>query len=156
MNPTLAINGDRAESEEHIQQLSEQIAELERNNMLLEEALCRNTRMFEALLGNGRDGITLTGPDMRIVRVLKGLTGIDADVLIGKPIDSLAVPDDREIISDAYRQLLQGRSGRIRIAVRVPRADGTIVLHTAVLTDTLDDPNVQGIVWNYSTHPFLE
>jgi len=133
MNPTLAINGDRAESEEHIQQLSERIAELERNNMLLEEVLCRNTRM-----------------------VVKGLTGIDADVLIGKPIDSLAVPDDREIISDAYRQLLQGRSGRIRIAVRVPRADGTIVLHTAVLTDMLDDPNVQGIVWNYSTHPFLE
>lgn len=156
MNPNPGIDSDRAESEEHIQQLSERVAELEQDNMLLEEVLRRNTRMFEALLSHGQDGITLTGPDMRIVRVVKGLTGIDAAGLIGRPIDTLAVPEDRQIVSDAYHQLLQGHCGRIRIAVRAPQADGTIALYKATLSDMLDDPNVQAIVWNYTSHPAPE
>jgi PAS domain-containing protein len=134
-----------------LEMLSGRVAELEAETKLLEEVLSRNTRMFEALLSNGNDGITLTGPDRRIVRVVKGLTGIDPASLAGQLVDSLAVPEDRPIIVDAYRQLLGG-CGSIRIAIRVPRADGTIAMHTATLTDMLDDTDVQGIVWNYSAH----
>jgi len=156
MNPNPAIDGDRAESEEHIQQLSERVAQLEQDNMLLEEVLSRNSRMFEALLSNGADGITLTGPDRRIVRIIKGLTGIDPASLAGLPIETLAIPEDRQCIVDAYRQLLRGDCGKVAILVRVALPDGASVLHRATLTDMLDNPNVQGIVWNYSTYPFLE
>jgi PAS domain-containing protein len=151
-----ATDGDQAESEQRIQELSERVAELEHDNMQLDEVLSRNTRMFEALLCNGAEGITLTGPDRRIVRVIKGLTGIDPASLTGRPIESLAVPEDRQCIVDAYGRLLQGDCGKIAILVRVTLPDGAIALHRATLTDMLDNPNVQGIVWNYSTYPFLE
>jgi hypothetical protein len=88
------------------------------------------------------------------VRVIKGLTGIDPATLTGVSIDSLAVPEDRQIIVDAYRQLLQGVCSKITIAVRVPRPDGSLALHKAILTDMLDNPDVHGIVWNYSAEPY--
>jgi PAS domain-containing protein len=152
MNQNL-VREDPADAEATIQSLSEQVAQLEQENTLLEQALQHNFRIFDALLRNGEQGITLTGPDRRIVRVIKGLTGIDPTTLCGVLIDSLAVPEDRQNIVDAYDQLLHSLCGKVTIAVRVPRADGTIVLHRATLTDMLDDPNVQGIVWNYSEHP---
>ena len=136
---------DRDEAEKQIQTLADRVAHLEEENILLEEALRRNTRMFEALLSNGHEGITLTGPDRRIVRVVKGLTGIDPNVLPGQLIDSLAVPEDRQIVVEAYRQLLEDNCGRVRIVVRLFRADGTIGVHSATLTDMLDNTNVQGI-----------
>lgn len=133
-----------------IERLTEEIGRLEEENELLEEALQRNTRMFEALLSGGEQGITLTGPDRTIVRVVKGLTGLSTTSLSGLPIELLAVPEDRESILDAYRQLLDGERRKISLVVRVRRADGVIVRHSAILTDMLDNPYVQGIVWNYS------
>jgi hypothetical protein len=156
MNQNLIVHHDQAGAEAHIERLSGRVAELEQENALLEEALHRNGRMFEALLSNGCDGITLTGPDRRIVQVIKGLTGIDAASLSGVLIDSLAMPEDRQAIVDAYHKLLHGLCGKITIAIRVVRANGAIVLHTATLTDMLDDPSVQGIVWNYSAQPLHE
>ena len=141
---------DQTEATAVIHNLSERLAELEEENLLLEEVLHRNTRMFEALVSNSQDGITLTGPDRRIVRVIKGLTGLDPRLLTGMLIDSLAVVEDRPAILDAYTQLLRTPGGKIRIAVRVPQKNGTVVTYNATLTDMLDDPNVQGIVWNYS------
>jgi PAS domain-containing protein len=144
------LRAHAADAAEQIQSLSEQVAELEQKNRWLEEVIDRNVKLFEALLSNGHDGITLTGPDRRIVRVVKGLTGIDPTMLSGVLIDSLAVPEDRASIVEAYDQLLHGFCGKVTIAVRVLCADGARVLHSATLTDMLDNPNVQGIVWNYS------
>jgi diguanylate cyclase (GGDEF)-like protein/PAS domain S-box-containing protein len=149
MTPDLTL----LESEALIAGLNERVDQLEEENILLEEVVGRNSRMVDALLRNGQEGITLTGPDRRIVRVIKGLTGFDAGSLAGVLIDSLAVPEDRQTIVDAYRELMQGHCGRINIVVRVPLPNGNIVLHTATLTDMLDDPDVHGIVWNYSANP---
>jgi hypothetical protein len=52
--------------------------------------------------------------------------------------------------------LLEGRREKLRILVRVPQADGAVILYAATLTDMLCNPNIQGILWNYSTYPFLE
>jgi PAS domain S-box-containing protein len=156
MNPNLTVHNDQADAESRIERLSVRVAQLEEENVQLEEVLRRNSRMFEALLSNGCDGITLTGPDRRIVRVIKGLTGIDAASLAGVSIESLAVPEDRQTIVDAYDRLLQGVCGKITIAIRVRRANGDVVVHKATLTDMLDDPNVHGIVWNYSAQPLSE
>jgi len=134
----------------HIERLSEQIARLEEENELLEEALGRNTRMFEALLRESDQGIALTGPDRTIVQVVKGLTGICTTSVAGRPLESLAVPEDREIILEAYRQLLEGEQQRVGLVIGVPRADGEVVRLAATLTDMLDDPCVLGIIWNYS------
>jgi PAS domain S-box-containing protein len=152
MESRLAVHTDQSETEAAaaIHTLSERLAELEEENLLLEEVLHRNTRMFEALISNSQDGIALTGPDRRIVRVIKGLTGVDPRLLTGLLIDSLVVAEDRPAILDAYTQLLRTPGGKIRIAVRVPQKNGTVATYNATVTDMLDNPNVQGIVWNYS------
>jgi PAS domain-containing protein len=156
MSQNLSVHYDQAGAEARIEGLSLRVVQLEQENALLEEVLERNSRVFEALLSNGSDGITLTGPDRRIVRVIKGLTGIDPNLLVGRLVDAAAVPEDRPTIVDAYRQLLEGCCGKVNIEFRLVRADGTITQFKATVTDMLDNPNVQGIVWNYSAQPLPE
>jgi PAS domain S-box-containing protein len=138
------------------QLLAERAAELEEENLRLEETLRRNSRVFRELLIAGEAGITLTGPDRRIVRVIKGVTGIDPETLVGQPIDATVAPEDRETVVEAYRQLLEGRRGKVRIVVRVRNSEGNIALYDATLTDMLENPDIQGIVCNYSKVPVLE
>ncbi len=109
----------------------------------------RNNALFEALVMNGNDGIALTGPDRRILKVVHGLSGFDTASMPGALIESLMVPEDRPIVIDAYRRLLSGSCKSTRIEIRLRHADARVVLHSATLTDMLDNPNVQGIVWNY-------
>jgi len=146
-NP-VSISGDEA-----IEKLTAQVSALEEANanlQLLDEVMRRNNAMFEAILTNSWQGITLTSPDRRILKVVHGLTGHNAPELQGVLIESLAVPEDREIILDAYRKLLRRVCAKIAIELRVPRVDGTIAWFSATVTDMLDNPNVQCIVWNYT------
>lgn len=143
-------------SEIEFQQLAEKAAQLEEENERLEETLRRNLRVFEELLLSGDAGITLTGPDRRIVRVIKGLTGFNPDSLVGVPIESLAVEEDRQIIIDAYHELIEQRHRQIRVDVRVKNIHGDVAIHSVTLTDKLEDPDIQGIVCNYSRFPLPE
>jgi PAS domain S-box-containing protein len=139
--------------DEVIEQLTARISELEEANanlQLLDEVMRRNNALFEAILANSWHGITLTGADRRILKVVHGLTGRSAAELPGTLIESLALPEDQEIIIEAYRKLLRRSCAKITIEYRVYRADGTIAWFSATVTDMLDDPNVQCIVWNYA------
>jgi PAS domain S-box-containing protein len=139
--------------DETVEQLTARISELEEANanlQSLDDAMRRNNALFEALLANSWQGITLTGPDRRILKVVRGLTGRSAPELQGTLVESLAVPEDHEIVIEAYRKLLRRACAKITIELRVPRADGTLAWFSATLTDMLDDPNVQCIVWNYT------
>jgi PAS domain-containing protein len=150
MKTSAALDNRRTRIVSKIHRLSARVAQLEENNILLETTISRNSRLFAALLSNGRQGIALTGPDRRIVRVVKGLTGIDPISLCGQLVDSLAVPEDREMIADAYRRLLDEHCGTTSFTARFPRADEVIGVYAITLNDMLDNPDVQGIVWNYS------
>lgn len=77
MIPKPIPNSARSENEMELQRMTERAAQLEEENLRLEEVLERNTRIFAELLSNGDAGITLTGPDRRIVKVIKGLSGVD-------------------------------------------------------------------------------
>jgi PAS domain S-box-containing protein len=136
-----------------IEQLTARISELEEANanlQYLDEAMRRNNALFEAILANSWQGITLTGQNRRILKVVRGLAGRPQGELQGALVESLALPDDREIIIEAYRKLLRRACAKITIEFRMPRADGTIAWFSATVTDMLDDPNVQCIVWNYT------
>ena len=140
------------EMAEQIDELTRQISELldvNANLKMLDKVVRRNIALFEALLANSSGGITLTGPDRRIVRVVKGLTGISPGDLKGVLIESLAIPEDQELILDCYRQLLRRNAQKVHCEIRVVRADESIARFAVTMTDMLDDPNVQCIVWNY-------
>ena len=153
MESTLIETPIRRSGDDVIEKLTVRISELEEANAnlrLLDEAMKRNNALFEAVLANSWQGITLTGPDRRILKVVRGLTGRRAGDLQGALVESLAVPEDQEIIIEAYRKLLRRACAKTTIEFRVPRADGTIAWFSATVTDMLDDPNVQCIVWNYT------
>ena len=136
-----------------IEKLSERISELEEENAnlrRLDETIRRNNALFNALLANCSAGIALTGPDRRIVRVVRGLTGLDTTQLAGVPLELLAVPEDRALVVDCYLRLLRRTCEKTSFEARVQRADGTITRFSITLTDMLDNPNVQGIVCNYT------
>jgi len=144
--------------EETIEELVARISELEEENAnlrLLDQTIRRNNALFHALLANSSQGITMTGPDRRIVRVVRGLSGLDPDGLSGELVESVVAPEDREAVLEAYRKLLGRSCTKVRLDVRVPRPDGSMAHLSATVTDMLDDPNVQCIVWNYcqSTGP---
>jgi PAS domain S-box-containing protein len=146
---------ETAHDELQYELLAERAAELEEENQRLQEALERNSRVFRELLITSEGGITLTAPDRRIVRVIKGVTGLDPAALVGRPIELMVAAEDRQTVIGAYRQLLGERRGKVRILVRVPHADGDMTLYAATLTDMLENPDIQGIVCNYSRVPML-
>jgi predicted nuclease with TOPRIM domain len=143
-------------NEREFELLAERAAELEEENQRLEEALRRNSRVFDELLITGDAGMALAGPDRRIVRVIRGVTGIDPQALVGRRIDELAVPEDRRLIVDAFQQLIERRRRKVRLFVRVRNSEGDVGLYRATLTDMLENPDIQGIVCNYSRYPFPE
>ena len=158
-NELITSDTDRRDTgrvELELQLLAERAAELEEENRRLDEALRRNSRVFQELLVTSDAGITLTGPDRRIVRVIRGVTRIDPGVLAGKYIDEMVVPEDRGVVVEAYRQLIEGRRGKVRIFVRLRNAGGDVTLYRATLTDMLENPDIQGILCNYARYPFPE
>ena len=128
------------------------VSKLEEDNgnlLLLDGALRRNTALFDALLANSADGVMLTGADRRILRVVRGLLGFTPGELNGALLDSLVLPEFQEILVAAFRRLLDRSCRKIALDMRAPRADGFIACISGTLTDMLDDPNVQAIVFNY-------
>jgi PAS domain S-box-containing protein len=115
----------------------------------LEETLNRNTALFNALLSHSRDAILLTGPDGRIVHVARSISAYGSKELDGTPVESLIYADDREIIHDCYRRLLNREESSIDVEVRGLLADGSFVWIEATFTDMLDHPDVQAIICNY-------
>jgi hypothetical protein len=135
-----------------MEEMNEWIGELLEENVRLkrlEDTVNHNNALFEALVMTGNDGIALTGPDRRILKVVHGLTGLDTGCMPGALIESMMIPEDRPIVVEAYRRLVSGSCKSMKIEIRAQYADSRIVLHSATLTDMLDNPNVQGIVWNY-------
>jgi PAS domain S-box-containing protein len=137
---------------EEIERLTGRISELEQENAnfrLLDDTITRNTAMFEALIANSSDGIALTGPDRRVVRVVRAAMGFSAGEVVGLPLECILHPDDQAILVDCYDQLLTGRAKTMEFEGRVC-GHGSVRWVLAKLTDMLDDPNVQAIVCNYS------
>ncbi len=146
------ITATRQDLELKIDELTEQVAELMEQNAnlrLVDAAMRRNTALFEALLANAGVGIALTGPDRRIVRVVRGLTGFRKEEVVGTLIESVVLPEDQPGVLACYQLLLSRSRTQINRRFLVRRADGAVRCFSVTLTDMLDDPNVQGIVWNY-------
>lgn len=115
----------------------------------LEATLDRNTRMFEALLDAGHEGIALTAADGSIIRVIRGILGYGPNALNGIPIADLVHREDRDRILGCYRELVIDRKPQMQGEARVMKEDGAWLWVEFTLTDLLDNPNVMAIVCNY-------
>src|ERR1700722_17396808 len=127
-----------------------QLEDENRNLRLMVETLRPKGAWFAALLANSTEGVILTGPGRRILRVMRGLMGFVPGELQGALIESIVLPEDRHILVQGYRDLLDGRCGTAEFEGRALRPDGSVKYLAGTLTDMLDIPDIQAIVANYA------
>src|SRR4029077_560892 len=135
-----------------IEDLNRRISELEEENAglrLLDETISRNTALFEALLANSSEGIALTDPEGRIVRVVRAALGYSPAHLSGALLESVIHPEDHGVLAGCYARLLDRKARSVDFEGRFRRPDGTTGWLRARFSDMLDDPNVHAIVCNY-------
>lgn len=138
-------------SDDTILQLRERVAELETENASLrqlEETVRRNARLIQALLSKSRDGFLLVTPHMTVLRVIHSVLGnIDANVA-GRPVLAKIHPEDRACFTEAFARLLGNPSEAVSLECRVSDDGGAWQWMELEMTDMLDDPDVQAIVFN--------
>ncbi|MGJ5816494.1 PAS domain-containing protein [Paludibaculum fermentans] len=134
------------------QLLLERVSELEEqvgNLLRLEDAVRRNSLLFESLLAGSRDGITLTTADATVIRVVKSILGYAPLALAGTSMLNITHPEDQPAMLASYRQLIEQRAGVVQHELRLMKPDGSHVWVGGTVTDMLDNPNVLAIVHNY-------
>jgi PAS domain S-box-containing protein len=131
--------------------LRERIAELEAENAALrhlDDTLRRNIRLFEALIAQSHDGIVLVTPQLTSLRLAHSILGISDREIAGQSILSVIHPEDAGIVQAAFDRLMSGMEKSLTCECRGIGSDGIWHWLEIQMTDLLDDPDVQAIVFN--------
>lgn len=134
-----------------VEELRERVSELEAENAALrqlDDTLRRNAHLFEALLARSQDGILLVTPQLTLLKVVHSVLGNTDRELAGQPLLSLIHPEDGTQVHEAFRRLLLGHDKSVKCECRAPGRDGEWHWVEIEMTDLLDDPDVQAIVFN--------
>jgi PAS domain-containing protein len=131
--------------------LLERISELEDENAnlrRLEEAIQRNTHLFEALLRASREGILLLSPALTVLRVIRSSVGHAEKDLLGQSLLTFLHPDDAGRFEQACAGVLSGSAKTCPVECRALGPGDQWIWLEFQMTDMLDDPNVHAIVLN--------
>ncbi len=109
-------------------------------------------RRYEALVRYSNDCIVVTD-DQMLVRyaspALERILGFEPAMAWSLPFGAGLVDEDHALLVAAYADVLADPSVQRRIEIRAPHADGGFRWIESVLSNHLDDPDVQGIVANF-------
>ena len=134
-----------------VEEFRERVAELESENAVLrqlDEAFRRNVRLFEALLARSQDAILLVTPQLTFLKVVHSVLGNTDRELTGQPVLSVLHPDDGASVREAFERLLSGQNKSVTCECRALGRDEAWHWVEVEMTDLLDDPDVQAIVFN--------
>ena len=116
-----------------------------------QESLARSERHYRALIENSMDIISVIEPDgairyesPSILRIL----GYDSGELAGRKVQDFVHPDDRSLMADTIREMMESRGAERTTEYRFRHKDGTWRTLEAKCTNLADDPAVLGIVVN--------
>jgi diguanylate cyclase (GGDEF)-like protein/PAS domain S-box-containing protein len=117
-----------------------------------ERIRARNERKFRSLVRNSPDVVTLIGSD-GVIRFqspgVRTMLGREGNGLIGQPLGAVIHPED---VAAARTQLTKvlagGPAATTNFECRVAHADGSWREVDTVITNLLDDPDVEAIVLN--------
>jgi diguanylate cyclase (GGDEF)-like protein/PAS domain S-box-containing protein len=116
------------------------------------ERLRHSEARFRSLVQHSTDVIFVVGRDTRVRYVSPSVEreyGHAPEALVGRDSAHLVFPDDLPAAAAAFHELLAaGAGGVARVAYRLRHADGSLRSVEAVGTNLLDDPAVEGIVYN--------
>lgn len=116
-----------------------------------ETALRASEARFRALVQNSYDVITVITRDGSRTYAspsIERLLGFAPAALIGADALSLTHPDDRKLLASAIEACLAGARQTPILELRFRHADGSWRTFESVGTNLLDDPGVNGIVFN--------
>jgi PAS domain S-box-containing protein len=116
------------------------------------DALRLNERRFRALIERSTDGIAVIDASNRILYLspaVAQIEGYSVEELAGKNGFDHTHPDDRPLVEDYVRQMLENPGKPIPVLWRRRHKDGHWLWLEGVATNLLDDPAVAGIVTNY-------
>ncbi|HYL78423.1 MAG TPA: PAS domain S-box protein [Bryobacteraceae bacterium] len=134
-----------------VEELRERVSELEAENAMLrqlDEAFRRNSRLFEALLARSQDAILLVTPQLTFLKVVHSVLGNTDRELTGQPVLSVLHSDDGARVTESFGRLLSGQHKSVICECRAMGSDGAWHWVEVEMTDLLDDPDVQAIVFN--------
>jgi PAS domain S-box-containing protein len=133
-----------------IAKLRDRISDLEEENANLrglDEVIRRNARLFDAVLRHSRDGFFLITPRMTFLRVIHSVLGNTDQNLTGQPVLSIVHPEDRTAMATAFATLLNDPSRSATCECRAQDQRGHWCWLEVEMTDLLNDPDVQAIVF---------
>lgn len=138
-------------TEPRVLQLRERMAELEAENAALrqlQETVRRNAKVFQALLNKSHEGFLLVSPQLTFLRAVHSILGNSDEELVGRSLLSKIHPEDGAHVTEAFINLLANPAQSVIVECRVSDARGDWHLMEVEMTDMLDDPDIQAVVWN--------
>ncbi len=96
----------------------------------VEEELQEKNRYLEAIFGRAGMGITVLGPDRRIIEAneaMERMLGYARGELVGKSVPEISHPEDEPGNLLMYQDMMEGRLDRFQIEKRYFRKDGSIM-----------------------------
>jgi len=118
----------------------------------VQEKLASAENRFRALIENSGDGIALfdrAGKFLYLSPSSTRMTGWLADDLLGLCFDAFVHADDRALATEAFATVTQAPATRPAVEFRYRNKNGDWRWMQAVLTNLLDEPNVQAVVCNF-------
>lgn len=116
-----------------------------------EKALTESQRRFRSLIENSLDIITVVGLDGCITYVspsIKRVLGYEPEGALGKSLEELAHPNDRELIRSVMAELLESDGASRTVEFRLKDAQGSWLVLEAIGKSMVSDSVVGGIVVN--------
>ena len=104
------------------------------------------------MLAYSSDGLAVTDAGLRLVEIgvqNERLTGYAADERIGGSILDLVIDEDRGLLLEAYNKAVRMPDQPARFHIRIRRRDGEIRLMSATARNLLNDPDLEGFVFNF-------
>ena len=116
------------------------------------EKLSSHDSRYQAMLAYSSDGLAVTDAGLRLVELgvqNERLTGYPSDERIGGSMLDLVIDEDRGALLEAYNKAVRLPDEPARFQVRIRRRDGEIRLMSATARNLLNDPDLEGFVFNF-------
>jgi PAS domain S-box-containing protein len=134
-----------------VQQLHERLAELEAENAALrqlQETVRRNAKIFQAVLTKSHEGFLLVTPQLTFLRAIHSVLGNRNEDVVGRSLLAKIHPEDAAHVTECFVHLLAAPSQSVTVECRVSDSQGEWHWMEVEMTDMLDDPDIQAVVWN--------
>lgn len=116
------------------------------------QRLSSHDSRYRAMLAYSSDGLAVTDAGLRLVELgvqNERLTGYSVDERLGGSMLDLVIDEDRGSLLEAYNRVVRLPDEPARFHVRIRRRDGELRLMNATVRNLLNDPDLEGFVFNF-------